>query len=289
MKKIIIAASMLAVAFTSNAQDATTTTSSAEPIKSKRGYAILPEAGDYALSATATPLVNYMGNLLSNAGNNTATNPFNSFVITGKKFIDANTAYRVMVGINLTSNSKTNLVNDDLNTTTEIKTVEDKRSISNSAVTLGAGLEKRRGTSRLQGVYGAMARITLGNINGAGSSKFTYGNAFSAANGSPTHTTNFDNGNTSSIATSRVLSTKGGFAFGVAVLGFVGVEYFFAPKISIGAEYQWGPSFNLQGKGATETETFDGTVVKTVTTETGGNSSFGLGTGNVGLNLNLHF
>jgi hypothetical protein len=280
MKKLVMAAALVATVFSANAQD-----SSSEPIKSKRGYAILPEAGNWGLSVDANPLIRYTGNLMSQAGNNNGSNPFNGTTITGKYFIDANTAYRVSVGINMGTTSKTNLVSD--NTSTDAtKTVEDKRTISQAGIVLGAGMEKRRGVGRLQGVYGAMATISIGGGNG--NQSFEYGNSFTTTNTNPTSTTNFDN-NASGPVNSRTTSTKSGFGFGVGLQGFIGVEYFFAPKISLGAEYMWGPTFRMTGKGSTETESFDGTAVKTTTSETGGSSSFNLGTGTANINLNFYF
>ncbi len=69
--------------------------------------------------------------------------------------------------------------------------------------------------------------------------------------------------------------------FGIGVRGFVGVEYFFAPKISIGGEFGWGINFLSTAKGSSETEVWDGTGVKTTETESAGDSQFHVDTDNL--------
>ena len=68
----------------------------------------------------------------------------------------------------------------------------------------------------------------------------------------------------------------------VGVRGFVGFEYFFAPKISLGAEYGWALGMSNQGPGQTRTEEWsvdaDGNGSKsTETDETGSSRSVRVG------------
>lgn len=77
-------------------------------------------------------------------------------------------------------------------------------------LTLGAGVMKYRGKGRLQGYYGAEAGI-------------------STSSGSVTVSGN---------------DAKAPNTMGFYGRGFVGAQYFVAPKVSIGTEYGWGPSFN---------------------------------------------
>ncbi|MFB0960525.1 MAG: hypothetical protein QMB20_04910 [Flavobacteriales bacterium] len=139
-------------------------------------------------------------------------------------------------------------------------------------------MEKRRGTTRIQGVYGAQAGISLG-----GSSRTTdFDAALSATNlGEPLDDGTFG----------RVTENKGGSSFGFGVGAFAGVEVFIFPKTSIGFEYGWGLAFNSTGAGEATTEIWDGTSVVSTTTETGSSSSFGIDTNNGGgaLNLIFHF
>lgn len=250
-KKVLFAAAIFAASF-SFAQDLT----------SKKGENILPEAGDYAVGFDATSFLSYAGNLF-NAGVNGGvaanwTNTNNA--IHGKYFVDANTAYRGMLRLGFGSTSTSSYVPS---LTTAGENVEDVAKTSNMNVTLGAGMEKRRGTTRLQGVYGAQAMISLGSS----SQSFEYGNSLA------------DMG-------TQQGDIKAGSTFGLGLGVFVGCEYFLAPKISIGAEYGWGLGFSSTGEGE-NTTLVDG--ASDVTTTTGGNSSFGIDTNISGGSISAMF
>ncbi|MEJ6682115.1 MAG: hypothetical protein QNL21_08480 [Flavobacteriales bacterium] len=250
-KQCLLLICAISFAFLGNSQDLT----------SKKGESMLPEAGDYALGFDAAPFLNYVGNFL----NSGATSPTADFMtgydasITGKYFTDAQNAYRGSVRIGLGSNTDTDVDGNEM-----------KQSYN--AVSLGAGMEKRRGTTRVQGFYGAQAGISLG-----GSSMTNdYAEALSA--------TNPGDG-------PRVTEANGGSSFGIGVGAFAGVEIFIFPKTSIGFEYGWGLGFNSTGAGEATTEIWDGSDVVSTTTETGSSSSFGIDTNNGGgaLNLIFHF
>ena len=114
-----------------------------------------------------------------------------------------------------------------------------------------------------------MAMISLGTSGTAN----TYGNAISATNGG-----------------ARTTETKAGSSFGLAIGGFGGVEYFFAPKMSLGAEIGWTIALNTTGDGESTSEAWDGTAVVSTTSETAGSSSFGFDTRpNGNITLNFHF
>ena len=253
-KQCLLLICAISFSFLGNSQD----------LMSKKGESMLPEAGDYAIGFDAAPFLNYVGNFL----NSGATSPTADFMtgydaaITGKYFKDAQNAYRGAVRIGLGSNTDTEANGDEMKS-------------SFNAVYLGAGMEKRRGTTRIQGVYGAQAGISLG-----GSSRTTdFDEALSATNpGDPI---------------GRVTEDKGGSSFGIGVGAFAGVEVFIFPKTSIGFEYGWGLAFNSTGAGETTTETWNivDDVLDTETTDTGSSSSFGIDTNNGGgaLNLIFHF
>jgi hypothetical protein len=284
MKKLLIVLFAAGV-FSVNAQDATTTTASG-PIMSKRGFPILPQGGDWSVSFDAVPVLKFVGNAFSNAGNNTISAAFPSTnTITVRKFKDDNTAYRGMVRFDLgTKTQKANVTNDaakaaDPNST---ETLTDKEVSKNSNIQIGGGLEKRKGIGRVQGIYGAMAMI---GITG-GSSKYTYGNGFAANNPTPT-SNNFD-GNAVASGT-RTTEKHTGTGFNIGVVGFIGAEYFIAPKISLGAEFQWGPSFAVTGKTTSTVDTWTTALKTTTTTTSAGGSSFGFATTNVSSSINLNF
>jgi hypothetical protein len=67
----------------------------------------------------------------------------------------------------------------------------------------------------------------------------------------------------------------------------LGAEYFIFPKISIGAQYQYGLTVSMQGAGEVTTTPWTGAA----TTSKGSRTS-SIGLGNVGvasMNLTLHF
>ena len=256
---------------------------------SKRGIQILPETGEYAIGINATPFFTYFGNMLNgNAANAAPTFGFTAaapLTITGKKMVDANTAYRGIFRIGFTNDKYNEYVNDDTNTSTTPMFVTDSKSVSEMNIALGAGLEKRRGKGRLQGIYGAQAIFSLNTH----SDKYTYGNAMTTTNFTPTTS---DFAGNSGMVGSRTVTNKQGTTFGIAVQGFVGAEYFFAPKFSVSGELMYGLYFMSQGDGTLDTEQMNsaGTGVETITTNTGGESHFGLDTGVSGtLNLNFYF
>lgn len=203
MKKIFLFCASIALVGTMNAQ-----------LTSKKGENYLPEAGDYAIGADASSMLSYFGNML-NGGTNTGfgmgfTN--GATAITGKKFKTEDMAYRGMLRIGFGSDK----------VTTPNGTNEDVITNSYSNITLGGGIEKRRGKTRLQGYYGAMAMISFGGSK----TSYEYG---------------------AGAVDTQILEEKDGSTFGLGVRAFVGAEYFVLPKISIGGEFGWGLGFSSTG------------------------------------------
>lgn len=275
MKKsiILLTLALFAVGITAQAQDLT----------SKKGETMLPEEGDYALGFDADPFLNYVGNFLNQGGNTAPSADFvdgSNLAIVGKMFKDAQTAYRGRVRLGFGSASVTNMVPaDDGN-----GDVEDVRKTSYNAITLGAGMEKRRGNTRVQGLYGGEALIS---VRGNKTTR-EFGN--SMGDGGAITTTNFNTG-TSSFETNRALSNSSGTTFGITIRGFAGVEVFVFPKVSVAMEYGWGLGFVSAGSGENETESWDGSGVTTNTATGRKASGFGIDTDNSGgaLTINFHF
>ena len=279
MKKSVLA---LAMAFG-------VTSAFAQDLTSKKGEPILPEAGDWAISVDATPFLNYAGNFFGKSAANGAPT-FNFLtgnnVIVGKYFKDEKTAYRAGINIGLNSQSATNLVNQD-NYTGAAPTpkVTDKTSVTTTGFGVTAGIEKRKGKTRLQGYYGAEAGIYVGGT----SQKNTYGNQYgtTAAVGTSTtpNSTVWGTGSTSVSSTgpaaARATEWKSGTNFQFGVRGFLGVEYFIAPKMSLGGEFGWGIGISTTGAGQTTTEAiYSGTSSSTQTAKTGSSTNFNIGTDN---------
>ncbi|MFC6877814.1 hypothetical protein ACFQZF_06945 [Flavobacterium myungsuense] len=237
MKKIILtAAAVFAFSF-ANAQD----------LKSKKGENYLPEAGDWAISFNATGVFNYVGNAFNGSLANTAPTVANatpnSFV--GKKFIDAKSAYRVVANLGFGSN------NNPGGVVSGYAFGAYKASTFN--LTAGVGKEWRRGSTRLQGFYGADALV------GFTSTKWT-------EDGAPKQIFN------------------AGTSINLGVNGFIGAEYFLFPKIAIGAQYNYG--LRIASNGASK---YSATGVPEVEVS---KSSSNINLGNVtsaSMNLTLHF
>ncbi|MEO8761275.1 MAG: hypothetical protein ABI448_10310 [Bacteroidia bacterium] len=293
MKKSVLA---LAMAFG-------VTSAFAQDLTSKKGEPILPEKGDWAISADATPFLNYMGNFFGKTGpNGSPTFDFlaSHSVIVGKYFLDEKTAIRAGINLAFQSHSTTNLVAQDQPGTipagTLAPTVIDKATRSNTGIGITAGIEKRKGKTRLQGYYGA----ELGFFIGGTTDKFTYGNAFAAAGstagtsanpystnwtGIPNTATSYNlNGNTpASVATGsgRVTQSKLGTNVEIGVRGFIGVEYFILPKMSLGGEFGWGIGGVIGGATSqTKEGIYAGTAVTTQEVKGGKTNAFIIGTDN---------
>jgi hypothetical protein len=275
MKKIVLCAAALVAFATVSAQTV--------EITSNRGENWLSQSGDWGLTFDANPLLNYAGNLFNNTEGNSIGNgltyPDQQMIgIMGKKLIDANTAYRGMVRIGFGSNSSTSLVQQAGQSDPEV-TVENVTKVGNFDLLLGGGLEKRVGSSRVVGIYGAEAYIMLGS----GKTTYDYGNAITNENqqGGNPRTTEEKQGGT--------------FGFGMGVFG--GVEWFCAPKVSLSGEYTWGLMLASTGFGETTTERWDATAnnnagaLVTTTTEgpTGKTSNFSLDTGVSGARIGINF
>jgi len=296
MKKIILTAALAITSLGLFAQGS-------DQLVSKKGEMYLPESGDWAISFSASPFLQYAGNLFSGA---TATNiaPAANFLngnqtIMGKYFVDNQTAYRALVRIGINSMGQDNIVSANGSTLTSPTYATDHAAWAQHFVGLGAGYEKRRGKTRIQGYYGAEFMFFLSGT----SNTYTYGNSFSTTYPNPT-STNWG-GNNGIVANGtlvnsngRVLTNDQGSTFGISLQGFIGVEYFFMPKVSIGAEYTWGINFSSTGQGSMSTEALtSGSSSTTTTTNTGGSSMFSLDSGinsvwggsNANLYITFHF
>jgi hypothetical protein len=278
MKKQIITLALILFAFGANAQDLT----------SKNGFPILPEEGDWSLSFDAVPFLDYAFDktrIMSSTPATSSSGALNyriSNTIVGKYMAYANTAYRLKARIQFNRNVLNNYVPKDGSSGEFVK---DKWTGNSSNITLGAGLQFYRGKGRLRGYYGAEAEF---GVSSGPDTDISYGNEMTAENKSPTSTVDFIEGNSLSVS-NRVTATKSGIGFNLGVRGFVGAEYFFAPKMSIGTEFGWGPSFNLYGEGEVSREEFDtaGNTLKKTTAKTGAGSGINLDVDNVGASLNL--
>ena len=270
MKKYIITLSMFCFVSSILAQNLT----------SKKGEDYLPKKGDVAIGLSATSFLEYAGNLFnSDAFAPEAEEPMLSQTVYGKMFINDNQAYRLTLGINYTkSTDNTQVSGLESDGTTTGSDVTNSTKLSNTMFVVGLGKEFRRGSTRLQGLYGAEGLLMFGGE----SAKYEYGNTIKAEANA---------GN----AFSRTTEDKNGSTFTFMLRGFIGAEYFIAPKVSISAEYGWGIGFSSIGGGSSTVEEYDfvDDISESTTTENANDSGFavsndmGLSSGSLG--LILHF
>lgn len=294
MKKSLLFIAFAALATVASAQDMT----------SKRGVPILPEQGDYALGFDAVPFIEYFGNVLNGTNDQSSPSPWFtqdspfSYAIYGKKFVAADKAYRARVRLGF-GNSKLNYEVPDKPTWTDTVNVnetygQDESKYSYTAINLGAGVECRRGKGRVQGFWGP--EIWVGMENGKYSYK--YHNAIDSTMTAGSYEISQYTG-TSTITSDgkRITEYKMGSEFAFGIRAFVGVEYFFAPKMSVSGELGWGIGLSSRGASKMTTEYYEPLLsngsggVRTETRETGKASGFGLDTDNAygSINLLFHF
>ena len=301
MKKIFISVLTLG-ALVANAQDSTQkkiqlTKNTELTFTSKAGHEVLPQAGDLAIGISATAPLTYFGGVLSNGGNGAGA--FNSAnqngnvptsgatTVFGKYMVSSNTAYRFHVS---TFGNRTTALSGRIADDGDVNNfVQDKRTIVNRGMTLAGGIEKRRGYTRLIGVYGAEAVI---GFNQGNKTSFDYANEISAANQTPTNGFGaVDAINVPGIANNRTVSSKVNSGFSVGAQVFAGVEYFVAPRISLGGEFNWGIHYLTNTSTSTTVEFFNTNTnaVEEFTEVTKNGSQLRSGTGTLGGNVNLLF
>lgn len=218
MKKILLLTLFVAGVFCLNAQ---------EPVKNqmynKKGLAILPEKGDWVIGVNAVPFLDYLGNLALITDDNdapefafTAQRPGQIF---GKYYLEDNKALRL--GLNLGITLKTTKDGNPTNPDEVDKFKENAFSIG-----LSVGIENHRSIKgRLQGYWGYEAGFNkipysgLDYFGNAVSGKIVYDDAENNAND---------------------YSETGGNTIEIYVKGIVGIEYYFAPKMSLSGEFGLG-------------------------------------------------
>lgn len=212
MKKVVF--SLLAVL--------TLGVASAQDLTSKKGEYYLPQEGDWSIQFDATNALKFVGNAFNGSISNDVVGlgSSNTFGFVGKQFINDNQAYRYIADIQF-----------------NVKKITNVDTKVNFGATLGLGKEWRKGSTRLQGFYGADAFVSLLPLENKPST----------------------------------------FKFGAGVQGFVGAEYFFLPKMSIGAQYSYAVSLTYNKQSSVSNFEFNAGGVQTP------------GVGTAALLLNLYF
>ena len=286
--------------------------------KPEKNY--LPEAGDVTIGVNAVPFLNYLGNVFGKNDKNKINpekiggvpavpgldNPTMS--IFGKYFLTDQTALRLNVGIGINSLTQSQYVTDDaaaVNDPLSQDVVEDTYKYRNSGMSVAVGYEWRRGSKRLQGYWGGQAILAYSNSKHF----FGYGNAITEVNQIPSVAAIGDWDlpsmvpdeiqsvpTLSSIAdvggNSRLLMQSDGRSWTYGLGGFVGVEYYIAPKISIGCEMSLNLLWTTGGKKYQKSERFNpdfNKVEENIRWTGKSDSGFRFGTENIGTSLFVAF
>ncbi|NLA23788.1 MAG: hypothetical protein GX879_02370 [Bacteroidales bacterium] len=254
---------------------------------SKRGVPILPESGDIAIGIDALPVFQYLGDMFNgtagnaNMGFNWVSDIFNSNNIYVQYYLEDKTSVRVGLRLGSQNFIDREFVMKDAPVPYPHITVTDRMLTSNTNVNLGASYLMHRGKGRVQGYYGAGAMLLWQQTN----EKYNYGNAITTEFNAP-RTTDFGNNIT---GTGRLLNTSNLTRLGIAAHAFIGVEYFFAPKISVGGEYAIGfMALRTTGGQVTE-ERWTGTAIEHQTYDMAKDSEITLDNFNNGASIFLKF
>lgn len=207
---------------------------------------LLPAKDDWNVSFTLPTIGNSMFSGTRPSADSGLLGGFQSYVPTVmvRKFIDRNTAYRGGLQVNYKRTTQTEPVaKDTLQFNPDDPSfVEDQKHTLQRSITLRAGLEKRRGSSRIQGVYGAEA--VLGYFNTVQS--YDYGNEMNQDFDTP-NINDFGNNDYDSEGR-RLTEDKEGNRFLFGVRGFLGAEVFIVPKWSWGINAGYMLGFSTMGE-----------------------------------------
>ena len=217
--------------------------------KAEKQY--LPEEGDWAIGIDVVPLLKYVGNAFNGSQENEIESlggaPFTKnnknfrnrmlmpdVSIMGKYMLTDEWALRANVGIMVRSEYDRRYVKDDkaalLNPLSNDKVI-DKAHHSRNGMSIAVGAEYRKGSKRVQGVFGAGLLFAFQNDK----TTYSWGNEMTTINQNPSIA--FDRNNETMLGDNRILKNNGqGSDFYTGITGSAGVEWFIAPKISLGAE-----------------------------------------------------
>lgn len=270
---------------------------------SDRPKVYLPEKGDLSIGINVAPVFGYLGNLFNGSSDNELeavggqpiTNRMDGYEkddimpdvsIMGKYMLSDKWALKANIGLLMRTNINKRYVRDDeayiLDPLSEHKVI-DKRKISRHGGSLMIGAEYRKGKRRVQGIFGA------GLLLGVQSTKtaYSYGNEITHINQHPTSawSATAPNGY-------RVLTSKTASDFFCGVSGSAGFEWFFAPKIALGAEVNLNLYYVMGGQEHTKSVGYNSSTESLETRydlNAPGDDAFHFGTENLGGALYVSF
>lgn len=254
----------------------------------------LPEAGDWAIGIDAKPLLNFVGNMFNQSSDNTIDSfgggeptilagPTASIV--AKYMLTDNWAIKANLGVLINNTKSAVYIRDDeayiLDPLSNAK-VADITNRRNSGFSLTAGAEYRTGKKRVQGVFGA--GILIGTQSMV--TRNTYGNKMTDVNQRPTTNTSYNNGYRTLKSYSQTPDVIAG------LVGTAGVEWFVAPKISLGAEVCLRAAYRFRGQNYTVSEGYNASkseIEKKTDLISPATASFMMDTTTLGGNIYLAF
>ena len=306
MKKTILFTGILIACLCSAAA-----TVSAKDGKEKKDVSeYLPEAGDFAVSVSANPFINFVGNIFNNTVNQTigtfGGDPYNvgginqpRVSIAGKYMLTDELGLRVNLGWIHDANTQNAYVPDDAELTNDPlsgKKLTDSYITRESGGSFSAAIEYRVGKRRVQGVFSAGLLYAFSYK----SDKYSFGNAITEINQNPTisrelaidsnpEVANTPDGFSSMRYLKKFNDTPSNYA---GLILSAGIEWFVAPKISIGGEvnisavWNWTKATYYTAEGF---NTLSGAVEEWTELLIPSSHGFSFGTGNIGSNLSVTF
>lgn len=269
--------------------------------KEKKDY--LPKQGDWAVGIDVIPLFKYIGNAFNgNTDNNISHLGGSSFTkgddrfnlvpdvsIMGKYLLTDNIALRANLGLMIRSEYNREYVIDDkaavIDPLSDEKVI-DKMHHSRNGMSLALGAEYRKGNKRVQGVFGAGVLFAFQTEKYS----FDWGNEMTTINQAPS--VGFDNVYHPTTNYRLVEQFEDNANFYTGITGSVGVEWFVAPKISLGAEVNLTAYYLFGSQSYTKSEGYNPAMDKIeerTDLTAPGDRGFYLGTESLGGSLNMTF
>ena len=215
----------------------------------KAAKVYVPEQGDFAIGFDVTPVLRYVGNFFNgNTSNNAMDNGLQGSPAMGNVFqgpvasimakymVTDQLGVRANIGLlNRNTHDRLYVDNDvysqlphEEDVAGDLQLIDHKtQKVSGGSITVGP--EWRVGKRRVQGVFGVDAMVAFQNTK----TSYAWGNALTDVNQHPTSSWRQDVW----VDDYRTLEHyNDGHNVYAGLLGHVGVEFFVAPKIALGAE-----------------------------------------------------
>lgn len=275
--------------------------------RAKKDYSSwLPKQGDMSIGFSLDPIATFAGNLfngnLSNSLGDLAgeplllqTLPTSMVSIMGTYMLTDQLAVRANIGLGISTKRYNYYVQDDaavaLDDLSNAKVIDQAR-VKACSGSIALGVEYRVGKqSAVQGVFGGGLNYAFGSS----ANSYAYGNAITELNQDPSINPNLPMpiAVVPYLPNARLLSQQTpDLIHMVGIYGSVGIEWFVAPKIALGANVNLGIYYEINPMQVSVYEGWN-TITEAVTTHTElikpASHGFHFGTDNIGANLYIAF